>query len=220
MEVLTIDVPDVGTVSGLWQEADPARAVLVLAHGAGAGMKHPFLADIAAALADRGVSTLRFQFPYMERGRRRPDGPARAMQTVRAAVAAGAGLAGDMPLYAGGKSFGGRMTSSAAAAEPLPGVRGIVFFGFPLHRPGTPGTERANHLVDVAVPMLFLQGTRDALADLAAMRRVVADLGPQSTLHVVEGGDHSFRVPKRLGMDEVAVRQAMAGVAADWMHTL
>ncbi len=214
---VAIDVPESGAVSGLWLEAARPRATLVLAHGAGAGMTHPFMAAMAAALVERGISTLRFQFPYMEHGRGRPDRPPVAMRTVRAATAEGARLAGASPLYAGGKSFGGRMTSSAMAAEPLPEVRGLAFFGFPLHRPGSVSADRAAHLADVPVPMLFLQGTRDALADLAAMRAVVRDLGSRATLHVVEGGNHSFTVPKRSGIDQAAVLHSMAEVAANWM---
>lgn len=219
MRRIAIAVPDAGTVTGLWQEAAASEALLVLAHGAGAGMEHPFMSGMAEALANVGISTLRYQFPYVEQGRRRPDTPKVAMRTVRAAVAAATGEAGDLPVFAGGKSFGGRMTSSAAAAEPLAQVRGLVFFGFPLHRPGSPSTQRAAHLVDVAVPMLFLQGTRDALADLELMREAVGGLGGGARLHVVDGADHGFAVPKRMNKDQATVLREMADVVAEWMQT-
>ena len=216
---MEIAVPDTGTVSGLWQEAASSEAVLVLAHGAGAGMEHPFMRATAEALATVGISTLRYQFPYVEQGRRRPDSPKVARRTVRAAVAKAADEAGERPLFAGGKSFGGRMTSSAAATDRFPGVRGIVFFGFPLHRPGSPSVERAAHLADVAVPMLFLQGTRDALADLGLMREVVGGLGARARLHVVDGADHGFAVPKRMEKDQAAVLREMADTVAEWIQT-
>ncbi|HTM21195.1 MAG TPA: alpha/beta family hydrolase [Kofleriaceae bacterium] len=178
-----------GTVGGLRLRPPDARAMALLAHGAGAGMRHAFMTAIAEALAARRIATLRYQFPYAEAGRRRTDPPALCHATVRAALAA-AGT--DLPLYAGGKSFGGRMTSQAAAAAPLPGVRGIFFLGFPLHPAGKPGTERADHLAGVTVPMLFLQGTRDALAELALIRPVVAGLGARAELHELPGADHSL----------------------------
>src|SRR5690606_7271948 len=166
-----------GSVSALWLAPPGARAALALAHGAGAGMRHAFMESLAAALARAGVATLRYQFPYVEAGRRRPDRPPALEATVRAAAAAAARLAPELPLVAGGKSMGGRMTSRAQAAEPLPGVRGLVFYGFPLHPAGRPGTERADHLAAVALPMLFLQGTRDNLADLELLRPVLDRLG-------------------------------------------
>jgi predicted alpha/beta-hydrolase family hydrolase len=186
-------------VSGLLLLPPEARLVYVLAHGAGAGMRHPFLEAIARRLAERRIGTLRYQFPYMERRARRPDPPAVAEAAVRAAVEEARRAAPGLPLVAGGKSFGGRMTSGAQAREPLPGVRGLVFLGFPLHPPGRPGDERAAHLGAVRVPMLFLQGSRDEFAQLPLLEAVLERLGPLATLHLVEGGDHSFKVPKRAG---------------------
>lgn len=212
---IDIRVPEHGRVSGLLRRPASSTALLVLAHGAGAGMRHPFMAAVADRLAQRGVATLRYQFPYMEAGRKRPDRPPVARATVVAAVAAGVELAEGVPVFAGGKSFGGRMTSGAAAESPLLGVRGLVFLGFPLHPPARPGTERAEHLRDVDIPMLFVQGTRDRLADLELLRPVLHDLGDRATLHVVDGGDHSFEVLKRSGrthaeaLDEIA--DAVAG---------
>ncbi|HUK20868.1 MAG TPA: alpha/beta family hydrolase [Gemmatimonadales bacterium] len=181
--------------------AGPDRPSLlyVLAHGAGAGMRHAFLENIASALATANVATLRYQFPYMEAGRKRPDTPALATATVRAAVNRAAERMPGVPIVAGGKSFGGRMTSTAQAAEPLPGVRGLAFLGFPLHPPGRPGSDRAAHLDQVKVPMLFLQGTRDDFAQLDLLEPVVKRLADRATLHLIENGDHSFRVPKRAG---------------------
>jgi predicted alpha/beta-hydrolase family hydrolase len=197
-EAFELEVGPETRVSALLLLPPQARALLVLAHGAGAGMRHPFLEDVARGLAGRGLGTLRFQFPYLEAGRRRPDAPAVATAAVRAAVARAAELAPGLPLFAGGKSFGGRMTSTAEAAEPLD-VAGLVFFGFPLHPPGRPGTQRADHLDAVRVPMLFLQGTRDEFAQLELLQPVCEGLGVRARLHLVEGADHSFRVPKRLG---------------------
>src|SRR5213079_461081 len=188
-----------GEVSALLVRPPDARLLYVLAHGAGAGMRHPFLESISQRLAEQGIATLRYQFPYMERRSRRPDPPAVAAATVRAAVAEAARIAPDLPLVAGGKSFGGRMTSTAQAEEPLPGVRGLVFLGFPLHPPGRAGDQRAEHLAQVQVPMLFLQGTRDDFADLTLLKPLIKRLGQRATLHLVEGGDHSFHVLKRSG---------------------
>jgi predicted alpha/beta-hydrolase family hydrolase len=207
-----------GAVSALLDRPADARAIYVLAHGAGAGMRHPFLAAMAQRLAERGIATLRYQFPYMEARRSRTDTPAVAAATVRAAVQQAARLAPGLPLIAGGKSFGGRMTSTAQAAEPLPGVRGLVFLGFPLHPPGRPGSERAEHLAQVQIPMLFLQGTRDDFADLALLRPVVERLGQRATLHLVEGGDHSFKVLKRAGRTDVLGELSVA--IADWAAEL
>lgn len=179
-------------------------------------MRHPFLQSVAEALADRGVATFRYQFPYMEAKRRSPDRPEVAQAAVRAAVAAAREAAGDVPLIAGGKSFGGRMTSQAAAETPLPGVRGIAFLGFPLHPPQRPGTSRAAHLDRVTLPMLFLQGTRDDLADLALMRDVTARLGSRAALHVVEGGDHSFKLLNSAGRSNADVIDEVARVIAEW----
>lgn len=210
----------VGRVSGLLVQPAGARALYVLAHGAGAGMRHPFLAAVARALADRGIATLRYQFPYMEKKERRPDPPGVAAATVRAAVRTAAEVAPGLPLLAGGKSFGGRMTSTAAAEEPLPGVRGLVFFGFPLHPPKRPDDKRAEHLGAVTVPMLFLQGTRDDLADLAVLRPVCARLGNRATLHVVEGADHSFRVLKRSGRTDAEVLEELVRATDEWATTI
>jgi uncharacterized protein len=199
---LTIDVGSTGSesqrVSAILQRPTDAQWLYVLAHGAGAGMRHAFMSGIAAILAERGVATLRYQFPYVEAGRRRPDPAALLERTVRAAVAEAARRAPDLPLFAGGKSMGGRMTSQAQAAEPLPGVRGLVFLGFPLHPPDKPSTTRADHLARVELPMLFLQGTRDDLADLDLLRPVLRPLS-RAELVIIDGADHSFRVPARSG---------------------
>src|SRR5438034_2927837 len=209
----------VGEVSGLLLRPKDARLLYVLAHGAGAGMRHPFLESISQRLAEQGIATLRYQFPYMERRSRRPDPPAVAAATVRAAVAEAARIAPDLPLVAGGKSFGGRMTSTAQAEEPLPGVRGLVFLGFPLHPPGRAGDQRAEHLAQVQVPMLFLQGTRDDFADLTLLKPLIKRLGQRATLHLVEGGDHSFHVLKRSGRTDADVMGEIADAIAEWSAT-
>ena len=215
---LTIKVDDAGhTVSALLLVPDRPIACLVLAHGAGAGMAHPFMAAIASGLHDRGVATLRYQFPYMERGSRRPDRPIVAQQTVRAAVAEATGRLPGCPLFAGGKSFGGRMTSLAQAASPLPSIRGLVFLGFPLHPAGKPGKDRAVHLFEVQIPLLFLQGTRDALADENLVREVAGELGEKATLMMLAGADHSFHVPARSGHTDSTVRGIMLDAAAQWI---
>ena len=214
---LTIDVGErIGRVSALLLVPPGARLLYVVAHGAGAGMRHPFLEVLAYRLAERGVATLRYQFPYMERGSRRPDTPAVATAAVRAAVAEAARVAPGVPLVAGGKSFGGRMTSSAQAEGPLPGVVGLAFLGFPLHPPGRPGTTRADHLERVTVPMLFLQGTRDEFAGLNLLRPVVQRLGVRATLHLIEGGDHSFKVLRRSGTTDADVLQAIVEAIVGW----
>jgi predicted alpha/beta-hydrolase family hydrolase len=187
------------TVSGLIESPGHPLAAFVFAHGAGAGMTHPFMAKVAHGLAERGIATLRFNFPAMEQGRRRPDTPATAHATVRAAAAAAAEWWPSLPLIAGGKSFGGRMTSQAQAAQPIPGVVGLLFLGFPLHPQKKPSTDRAAHLSDVAIPMLFLQGAADALADMALIEPVVAALGARATLKSIPAADHSFHVPARSG---------------------
>jgi predicted alpha/beta-hydrolase family hydrolase len=194
-----------------------ARALFVLAHGAGAGMRHPFLETIAQALGERGVATYRYEFLYMEKRSGRPDPPAVAEARVREAVIDAALVAPGLPVFAGGKSFGGRMTSQAQAHEPLPGVHGLAFLGFPLHPPGRPGTSRAEHLSAVQVPMLFLQGTRDEFAGLDLLRPIVKKLGTSVTLHIVEGGDHSFKVLKRTGRTEVDVMNELADTIASWV---
>jgi predicted alpha/beta-hydrolase family hydrolase len=209
-----------GRVSALLLRPLAARALLVLGHGAGAGMRHPFMEGVSQRLAEAGIATLRYQFPYMEKGLPRTDSPAVATATVRAACALAQAEIPGLPLVAGGKSFGGRMTSTAQAEEALPGVRGVVFFGFPLHPPKRPGTSRAEHLARIVVPMLFLQGTRDDLADLDLMRSVTAPLGPLATLHIVEGGDHSFAVLKRSGRTAVEVLAELAETTAAWIDRL
>jgi predicted alpha/beta-hydrolase family hydrolase len=197
-----------------------ARALLVLAHGAGAGMRHPFLERAAGALAASRIATYRYEFAYMERHAQRPDGPAIAAARVREAVTQAARVAPDLPLLAGGKSFGGRMTSQAQANEPLPGVQGLVFFGFPLHPPGRPGTSRAEHLSQVQVPMLFLEGTRDEFATPELLRGVIDKLGKRATVHLVDDGDHSFKVPKRTGKTEADVIQELAHAVEIWFVSI
>lgn len=208
-----------GEVSGLLRRPDGARLLYVLAHGAGAGMRHPFLESISQRLAERSIATLRYQFPYMERRARRPDPPAVAAATVRAAVIEAARVAPGLPLVAGGKSFGGRMTSTAQAEAPLPGVRGLVFLGFPLHPPGRPGDSRAEHLAQVRIPMLFLQGDRDDFADLKLLKPVLKRLGDRATLHLLEGGDHSFHVLKRSGKTADDVMRELLDAMVDWTST-
>jgi predicted alpha/beta-hydrolase family hydrolase len=217
---LQIDVSDpMGKVSAVLLLPADAWAGYVLAHGAGAGMRHPFLETIAERLAERGIATLRYQFPYMEAGGGRPDSPTVAEATVQAAVAKAGELAPELPLFAGGKSFGGRMTSNAAAHHGLPGVLGIVFLGFPLHAPSRPGETRAEHLAGVRLPMLFLQGTRDTLADLGLITAVCGRL-PNATLHVVEGADHSFAVLKRSGRSRAEVMDELATAVAEWCQSI
>ena len=199
---------------------DNATALLVLAHGAGAGMRHAFLERMSQALADRRIATFRYEFAYMEKRAGRPDPPAVAAARVREAVDEAARVAPGLPLVAGGKSFGGRMTSTAAAEAPLPGVRGLVFLGFPLHPPGQPGTSRAGHLDRVTVPMLFLQGTRDQFAQLPLLEPVIARLQPRATLHLIDGGDHSFAVPKKTGRTAADVMGDLADTIAAWAATL
>lgn len=193
------------------------RALYVFAHGAGAGMTHPFMADVAHGLAERGIATFRYQFPYMERASKRPDPPTMAHAAVRAAVAEAMRTMPDLPVFAGGKSYGGRMTSQAQAALPLPGVRGLAFVGFPLHPAGKPSIERANHLFDVKVPMLFLQGTRDALAEPQLLRPVVEKLGERAALVMFDEADHSFHVPRSTGRTDREVMDAMLDAMASWM---
>ena len=206
----------VGEVAALLDRPEDAWAILALAHGAGAGMRHPFMEAVAGRLAARGVATLRYQFPYMERGDKRPDPPGVLVAAARAAVARAAEEG--LPVFAGGKSLGGRMTSTAASQGKLGDVQGIVFFGFPLHAPGRRSAERGEHLARAGAPMLFLQGTRDSLADLELLKPVVEGLGSRATLHVVEGGDHSFHVLKRSGRTDDEVLDELADAAAEWMR--
>jgi predicted alpha/beta-hydrolase family hydrolase len=204
-----------GDISALLLRPDTARCLLVLAHGAGAGMTHKFMEEISQKLARHGIATLRYQFPYMEKGSKRPDSEALLTETVRAAVSASKKHAGELPLFAGGKSMGGRMTSLAVARAPLDSVRGLVFFGFPLHAPGKASAARAEHLTRVAVPMLFLQGSRDSLADLKLLKPLCSRLGKRAELFVIEGGDHSFHMLKSSGRsDEEALNEAADKTAA------
>jgi uncharacterized protein len=215
-EKLRFVVEDAGEVSAVLMRPENARWLLVLAHGAGAGMMHPFLTSLAGELAAVGVATLRYQFPYMEQRRRVPDSPAMLTATVRAAVRTAAEAAPGLPLLAGGKSMGGRMTSQAAAQQPLDGVRGLVFFGFPLHPPNKPGTKRAEHLKQVTVPMLFLQGTRDTLADLTLLKPICKDLGSRATLHIIDTADHSFHLLKKSGKADADALHELAQTTASW----
>jgi predicted alpha/beta-hydrolase family hydrolase len=215
-----IDVGKAHRVSGLWLAPEQSRAVYVFAHGAGAGMRHAFMEAAAQGLAERGIASLRYQFPYMERGSRRPDAPPLAQATVRAAVAVAVQLAPSLPAFAGGKSFGGRMTSQAQAAAPLPGVRGLVFLGFPLHPAGEPSDSRAAHLSEVQVPMLFLQGTRDELADLSLLQPLVARLGAKATLHAAADADHSFHVPAKSGRKDPEVLAEVLDAFERWIDVI
>lgn len=214
---LKIPLDDGRSVSGLLQETGEPRACLVLAHGAGAGMTHRFLSAVADGLAERGIATLRYQFPYMERGSKRPDVPAVAQATVRAAAAEASRVRGTLPLFAGGKSFGGRMTSQAQAESPLPGVRGLVLLGFPLHPPGRPSDERGRHLHDVRIPMLFLQGTRDEFAQLQLLQPLVGRLGSRATLEPFPDADHSFHVPARSGRKDHEILSQLMDALARWI---
>jgi len=219
-EEIRIPVEGQGGVSGLLLRPSQARWLLLLAHGAGAGMRHVFLERLASELAALDIATLRYQFPYMEQRRRVPDSPAVLTATVAAARRAGLEAAPGLPLLAGGKSFGGRMTSHAAALGLIEDVRGLVFFGFPLHPPNAPGTKRADHLPKVPMPMLFLQGTRDTLADLTLLGPICAKLGPRAKLHIVDSADHSFHVVKRSGTNDTAVLRHLAETTSSWAATL
>jgi uncharacterized protein len=214
---VTIQVGETTAVSGLFMSPPRARACYVLAHGAGTGMTHPFMAAVAAELGARGIATLRYQFPYMEQGGKRPDPPKIAHATVRAAVAEAVRLTPKLPLFAGGKSFGGRMTSQAQSLQPLPDVRGLIFLGFPLHPAGKPSHGRAEHLAAVQIPMLFLQGTRDALAALDELKPVCGALGRRATLKLFVDADHSFHVPARSGRKDAEVRGEMLDALAAWI---
>jgi len=217
---LKIEVPGIGEISGLWQSPAEATACLVLAHGAGAGMTQRTLAAIAEGLEGLGVATLRYQFPYMEKGGKRTDSPPVAHATVRAAVAQARRRSGDAPLFAGGRSFGGRMTSQAQALEPLPGIVGLVFFAFPLHPAGKPSVIRAEHLAAVVLPMLFLQGSNDALAELDLLRQPIDGLGGRATLDLIPDADHALHVPARTKRKDAEVLAASLSAAVRWMATI
>jgi predicted alpha/beta-hydrolase family hydrolase len=213
-----VSVGENQTVAGLLQVPEDSRACYVFAHGAGAGMTHRFMEAVAKRFAERGIATLRYQFLYMEQGGKRPDPPKLAHAVVRAAVAEAERLLPGIPLFAGGKSFGGRMTSQAQALTPLENVRGLIFFGFPLHPAGKPSDERAKHLFDVKIPMLFLQGTRDELAALPLIEEVCAKLGSDTTLRLFQGADHSFHVPRSSGRTDDAVLSEMLDNSMDWIN--
>jgi predicted alpha/beta-hydrolase family hydrolase len=217
---ITIDIDAARRVSGLLMAPEDPRACYVLAHGAGAGMAHPFMTAVAEALAIERIATLRYQFPYMEQGSKRPDPPAIAHAAVRAACAEAARRFPDVMLIAGGKSFGGRMTSQAQAAEPLRGVRGLAFLGFPLHPPRAPSDERARHLFDVDIPMLFLQGTRDELADMSLLQALVAKLGTKATLEAFPEANHSFHAPVRSGQTDAGNITRIAGLISAWIERI
>ncbi|HEV7610531.1 MAG TPA: alpha/beta family hydrolase [Steroidobacteraceae bacterium] len=219
-ERVTIAVSETTSVSGLMQCPPQFNAGLVLAHGAGAGMEHPFMVGAAEELAALRIATLRFQFPYMENHRNRPDPPALCHATVRAAVAAARDQWPSVPLFAGGKSFGGRMTSQAQAAAALPSVRGIVFLGFPLHPPKQPSDARAQHLSKIEIPLLFLQGTRDAFAEMALLQPLVGRLGPIATLSLLQDADHSFHVPARAPRNNAQVQSEMLNALATWIGSI
>ncbi|MEQ1607454.1 MAG: alpha/beta family hydrolase [Hyphomonadaceae bacterium] len=213
----TLKLPDGSTVSALWHKPKNAKAVLVLAHGAGAGMTHKNMAATADGLEERGVAVLRYNFPYMEKGSSRPDNPLIAHAAVRAAITDAAKLAVDLPLFAGGRSFGARMTSQAQALEPLAKVHGLVFFAWPLHAPGKPGVDRAEHLAAVNIPMLFLQGTKDEFAGLDLLKATTKSLARRATLHLVDRADHSFHVAAKTGRKDPEVLAEILDVSRDWM---
>lgn len=217
---LKLDIERIGMVSAILTQPEHARACYVLAHGAGADMRHAFMEKVAEGLADRGIATFRFNFPYMEKKLGRPDQPAVAHAAIRAAVAEAARLCPGLKLVAGGKSFGGRMTSQAQSKAPLPGVKGLAFLGFPLHAAKKPSAERAEHLAGIAIPMLFLQGTRDGLADLGALKPVIETLGARATLHEVEGADHSFAVLKKSGRSNDEALTEVLDTLAAWIDRL
>jgi predicted alpha/beta-hydrolase family hydrolase len=219
-EALAIETKDKTMISALLLRPEPARACYVLAHGAGAGMTHKSMEAVAVGLAERGIATLRYQFPYMEKGSKRPDPPPVAHATVRAAVAEAARRCAGLPLIAGGRSFGGRMTSQAQAIAPLPGVQGLAFLGFPLHPAGKPSTDRAKHLAEIRIPMLFMQGTRDALAEPQLLEPVVKGLGQTAKLHTVKEADHSFHVLVRSGRNDREVMAEVLDAFAAWVAAI
>lgn len=214
---LKLDIARIGAVSAILTQPDKARACYVLAHGAGADIRHSFMEKVADGLARRGIATFRFNFPYMEAKKGRPDQPAVAHAAIRAAVEEAAKLCPGLKLVAGGKSFGGRMTSQAQSKAPLPDVKALAFLGFPLHAAKKPSSERAEHLVGIAIPMLFLQGTRDELADLGHLKPVIASLGAKATLREIEGGDHSFAVLKKSGRTGDQALSEVLDTLAAWI---
>lgn len=216
----TLSIPEAGTVSGLWTRPAGARACYVMAHGAGAGMRHPFMEAVSEKLAGQEIATLRFQFPFMEAGSRRVDRPDVAHATVRAAVDAAAQLAPDLPLLAGGRSFGGRMTSQAQALAALPGLRGLVFLGFPLHPAGRPSGDRGRHLGELTIPMLFVQGARDALATPEHLLPLCEELRGQAMLRLIPDADHAFHVPARSGRRDADVQDEIATAMSEWIGTV
>jgi len=220
METIRIKIEGSDAVTGLLMNPAGAKACFVFAHGAGAGMSHSFMEAVATGLFGRGIATLRYQFPYMEKGAKRPDVPAVAQAAVRAAVAEAARRLPGFPLVAGGKSFGGRMTSQAQAAAPLAGVSGLAFLGFPLHPAGKPSGQRAKHLAGVRIPMLFIQGTRDALADLPVLNHATASLGARASLRIIEHADHSFHVLVRSGRNDGEVMREVLDALAAWIVAL
>lgn len=209
-----------GEVSAILMRPENAHWLLVLGHGAGAGMRHRFMEAVAQELAQNSIATFRYQFPYIEQGKKNPNPLPILMKTVRSAVAVASEAAGDLPVLAGGKSLGGRMTSSAVAKEPLTGVKGIVFFGFPLHAPGRPSNDRAEHLYDVNLPMLFLQGMRDKLADLEFLKPVCEKIGKHATLHTIEWADHGFHVPKKSGRTDEEIIAELGETVGEWASKL
>jgi predicted alpha/beta-hydrolase family hydrolase len=217
---VTIPIEGSLPVSGLLQTSPAARVCYVLAHGAGAGMRHAFLANVANGLSERRINTLRYQFPYMEKGSKRPDVPRIAHAATRAAVMQASSLLPDHALFAGGKSFGGRMTSQAQAETPLPGVRGLIFLGFPLHPPGKPSGERGEHLFKIQIPMLFLQGNRDEFANLDLLQALTRRLGARATLKLFQDADHSFHVPTRTGRKDSEIMAQMLNSIRDWIETM
>jgi predicted alpha/beta-hydrolase family hydrolase len=213
-------VGSIGEVSSILLRPADARWLLILGHGAGAGMRHPFMTALSRELAAERIATFRYQFPYMENRRKAPDRPPTLTATVAAAVRAAHDAAPELPLLAGGKSMGGRMTSTAASENLIPDVRGLVFFGFPLHPPKQPATKRGDHLAKVTQPMLFLQGTRDDLADLSLLKPICKKLGKLATLHIIEGADHSFHVLKSSGTSDGEILRELAHTTAEWAVTL
>jgi predicted alpha/beta-hydrolase family hydrolase len=213
-------VSNAGEVSSILLRPPDARWLLVLGHGAGAGMRHPFMTALSRELGAEKIATFRYQFPYMENRRKAPDRPPTLTSTVAAAVKAAHSAAPELPLLAGGKSMGGRMTSTAASESLIPEVRGLVFFGFPLHPPKQPATKRGEHLAKVEQPMLFLQGTRDDLADLKLLKPICKKLGDRATLHIIEGADHSFHVLKSSGKSDAEILRGLAHMTAEWAATL